>query len=254
MSNERLAAIWDAAVAAARKIVTDHQITEAELDAAGAFLEKTAATPGQLIDMIDLMTYTAAADQQAARRVNPNAQVIGPRYKEGAPVKSDGVLYEGPAPAGVGILKVTGRVYNRDTGAGLEGVQVDFWNCRQDGEYDLTGYDQRGKVVTGADGAYEFTTLEPGIYKTHDGDDVDELMIKMGRTTHRSRHIHLKVWVDGNDVLTSQFFDPESLYLDTDMLHASVRPELMSDWKEVEPENGRRQLEATYDIPVRVPA
>lgn len=253
MPNERLAEIYDAVVEAARKIVAEKGITYAELDAAGAYLEQMAQTKGQLVDFINLACYTAAADLQAEREINPNALVIGPRWKEGAPVKSDGVLYEADRPQ-VPLLKVSGRVFDPDTGKGIEGAQVDFWGCRQDGEYDLTGYDQRGKVVTGADGAYEFTTLEPGIYKTHDGDEVDALMQKMGRTTHRSRHLHLKVWVDGKDVLTSQFYDPASPYLDTDMLHASVRPELIADWKEVEPDNGRKQLQATYDIPVRVTA
>lgn len=254
MPNERLAEIWDAAVEAARKIVAEKKISEAELDAAGAYLEKIAQTNGQLTDMINLMCYTAAADQQAARQANPNAQVIGPRWKEGAPVKSDGVLYENDPSPEVPLLRVSGRVYDRDTGKGIEGAQVDFWGCRQDGEYDLTGYDQRGKVVTGADGAYEFTTLEPGIYKTHDGDEVDELFQMMGRTTHRSRHLHLKVWVDGKDVLTSQFYDPASPYIDSDMLFGSVRPELLSDWQEASPANGRKRFEATYDIPVRLTA
>lgn len=252
MPNERLVEIWDAAVDAGRKLVAEKKITEAELDAAGAFLTQVAAQ-GQLVDMIDLMTYTAAADQQERRAVNPNSQVVGPRWKAGAPVKSDGVLYEGEPPAGVAMLKVTGRLYERDSGKGLEGAQIDFWHARHNGEYDLTGYDQRGKIVTGADGHFEFTTLEPGIYKVHDDDLVEVLMERLGRTTHRSRHIHLRVWIDGQVLLTSQFYDSTSPYLDTDMLFASVRPELMADWKEVAgPDDGRRHLEAHYDIPIRL--
>lgn len=252
MSNERLVDIWDAAVAAGRQLVADKRISEAELDAAGQFLTAVAAQ-GQLVDLIDLMTYTAADDQQQARQVNPNAQVVGPRWKAGAPVKESGVLYEGEPPAGVALLHVSGRLYDRDSGQGVEGAQIDFWHARQNGEYDLTGYDQRGKIVTGADGAYSFTTLEPGIYKVHDGDLVETLMQKLGRTTHRSRHIHLRVWVDGRLLLTSQLFDSTSPYLDTDMLYASVRPELIADWKEVAgPDDGRRHLETKFDIPIRL--
>lgn len=254
MSNERLVDIWDAAVSAARKLVTEKQISEAELDAAGEYLTRVAAE-GQLVDLIDLMTYTAGADQQEARRVNPNAQVVGPRWKDGAPVKPDGILFEGEPAPGLDLLRVSGRLYDRDTGDGVENAQVDFWHAREDGEYDLDGYDQRGKILTGPDGYYEFTTLVPGIYKIHDGDLVEELMARLGRTTHRARHIHLRVWVDGKEKLTSQFFDPTSPYLDTDMLFGSVRPELVAEWKEVEPtQDGRTQYEAHYDIAVRLAA
>ncbi|MCC6223534.1 MAG: hypothetical protein IT201_08600 [Thermoleophilia bacterium] len=251
MANERLTEIFDALVEAGRAVIAEKKVTEAELDAAGTFLTAVAAE-GQLVDFIDLMGYTAAADQQAARQANPNAQVIGPRWKEGAPVKPSGVLYEGDPPEGLGMLKVSGRLYDRDTGKGIEGAQVDFWHVREDGEYDLTGYDQRGKIVTGQDGAYEFDTLQPTLYKVHDGDLVEELFARMGRGTYRARHIHVKVWIDGKEVLTSQFFDASSPYIDQDILYGSVRPELLAaEWKEVgRTADGRAQFEAKYDIPV----
>lgn len=252
MVNERLRDIVDALVAAARQVVTDFNITEAELDAAGEFLTKLAAE-GELVDYVDLMCYTAAADLTAARRINPNALVEGPRYKAGAPVKPDGILYEGPIPADVDLLKVTGRLYDRTTGAGIEGAQIDFWHARIDGEYDLDGYDQRGKILTGPNGEYEFNSFVPGVYKVHDGDHVETLMAEIGRTTHRARHIHLRVWIDGEEKLTSQFYDPTSLYLDTDMLFGSVRPELMAQWDEVTADGDeRRRFEAVYDIPLVV--
>lgn len=252
MSNERLVEVWDAAVAAARDFVTEHNITMAELDTAGEFLTGV-ANQGQLTDLINLMTHTVSDDIQQAMSYNPNALVVGPRWKEGAPVKPDGVLYEGEPPAGLPLLNVSGRLYDRATGNGIQGAQIDFWHAREDGEYDLTGYDQRGKIVTGEDGQYSFTTLVPGIYKVHDDDLVEVLMERLGRTTHRSRHIHLRVWIDGRLLLTSQFFDPTSPYLDTDMLYGSARPELMAEWKEIEPAtDGRQQYEAHYDIPLNL--
>lgn len=252
MVNERLRDIIDALVAATRQVVADYHITEAEIDAAGEYLTKTGAQ-GQLVDYIDLMLYTAADDLSRAREVNPNALVEGPRYKAGAPVKPDGVLYEGDIPDDVDLLKVSGRLYDRATGKGVEGAQIDFWHARVDGEYDLDGYDQRGKILTGADGRYEFNTFVPGVYKVHDGDLVETLMAEIGRTTHRARHIHLRVWIDGEEWLTSQFYDPNSPYIDTDMLHGSVRPELISQWDEVTGDGeDRRRFEAVYDIALTV--
>ncbi len=252
MVNERLRDIVDDLVAAARQVVAKHHITEAEIDAAGEYLTKTGAQ-GQLVDFIDLMLYTAADDLSRARAVNPNALVEGPRYKAGAPVKPDGILYEGPIPDGVSLLKVSGRLYDRTSGAGVEGAQIDFWHAREDGEYDLDGYDQRGKILTDADGRYEFNTFVPGVYKVHDGDLVETLMADIGRTTHRARHIHLRVWIDGEERLTSQFYDPTSPYIEADMLYGSVRPELIAQWDEVTDDGDeRRRFEAVYDIALTV--
>lgn len=84
--------------------------------------------------------------------------------------------------------------------AGLEGAQVDLWQCDALGVYSDTNFDNmgtigqkflRGHQFTDADGACAFTTIYPGWY---DG---------------RAVHIHFKVrTTDGKEFTSQLFFDP----------------------------------------------
>lgn len=67
---------------------------------------------------------------------------------------------------------------------------VDFWQCDAEGNYDNEGFRLRGHQFTDAQGRYELTTVEPGIYP--------------GRT----KHIHVKVQAPNGPVLTTQLYFP----------------------------------------------
>jgi len=249
--QERLAKIWDELVQAARAVVTENEVSEAELHFAAAFMTGLAAQ-GHLEDLFDLMAQTAAQEFRNAYDDNLNANLEGPLYKPGSPIRPDGVLYEREPDPDDRRLTVRGRVYDRRTGAGVPGAQIDFWQADRHGDYDLAGYHLRGRIVTGGDGAYTLHTVVPGGYPTHVDDKVTELFEAMGRHAYRSAHIHLKVWIDGEVVLTTQFFDAESENLDTDILQGAVRPELIVQRHRVAGPDGEDRVEMTFDIPLSV--
>ena len=71
----------------------------------------------------------------------------------------------------------------------LANAVVDVWHCDAAGSYSEVGETYlRGAQVTGADGTVEFITVYPGGY--------------VGRTVH----IHAKVHLDRQTVLTTQFY------------------------------------------------
>ena len=71
----------------------------------------------------------------------------------------------------------------------LQNAVVDIWHCDAEGSYSATGETYlRGAQVTNNDGIAEFTTVYPGWYP--------------GRTVH----IHAKVHLDKQTVLTTQFY------------------------------------------------
>lgn len=74
----------------------------------------------------------------------------------------------------------------------VKGAKVDIWHANASGVYSavegISGNFLRGTQVTNAAGKVTFTTIYPGWYP--------------GRTMH----IHFKVWRNGNQVVTSQFF------------------------------------------------
>jgi protocatechuate 3,4-dioxygenase beta subunit len=84
------------------------------------------------------------------------------------------------------------RVRVRDQGAGCEPIRnavVDIWHCDAEGSYSAQGQTfLRGAQVTNAEGIAEFATIYPGWYP--------------GRTVH----IHGKVHLDRETVLTTQFY------------------------------------------------
>jgi protocatechuate 3,4-dioxygenase beta subunit len=96
----------------------------------------------------------------------------------------------------------------------IEGARVDIWHCDARGIYSGytnrgTGVDARGETFlrgtqsTNARGVVTFQTIYPGWYS--------------GRTTH----IHYKVFLDAQTVLTSQMFFPDPL---SEYLFQNVAP------------------------------
>ncbi len=84
------------------------------------------------------------------------------------------------------------RLRVRDLDAGCEPIRnavLDIWHCDAEGSYSATGQTYlRGAQVTDRDGVAEFTTIYPGWYP--------------GRTVH----IHAKVHLDRETVLTTQLY------------------------------------------------
>jgi protocatechuate 3,4-dioxygenase beta subunit len=132
-------------------------------------------TPGELASKFD----------DAARCTRTAEETEGPFYFEVDRVRSD--IREGRPGA---ALRLGVRV--RDLSAGCDPIRnavVDVWHCDATGSYSEPGETfLRGLQVTNRDGIVEFTTVYPGWYP--------------GRTVH----IHAKVHLDKQTVLTTQFY------------------------------------------------
>lgn len=99
--------------------------------------------------------------------------------------------------AGGEVMMLKGRILDAD-GAPLANRRIEIWQCDMNGKYLHSGDRQAiefdpafqgfGHDVTGPDGSYEFRTIKPVTYP--------------GRTPH----IHVKVFENNREVLTSQFY------------------------------------------------
>jgi protocatechuate 3,4-dioxygenase beta subunit len=248
--NERLVEVWDAFVEAARQVVREKSVTEDELHAASRFAQRLGAE-GFVVGLVDMVLATAASETAAEKAKIQKANLEGPLYKAGAPIRAGGSILESQPSPDASFLTVTGRVFDVATGEGVPGAELDFWQADERGLYDMEGFDLRGVVISGDDGAYTLHTIVPGDYTTHQDDLVADFFGMMGRHAYRSAHIHLKVWVDGEQVLTTQFFDSCSPILETDVVIGAVRSDLMMERKLVgEGAGGRCCFETTFDIPV----
>lgn len=90
-------------------------------------------------------------------------------------------------------LIVQGLVYNDDCSTPLANVIVDVWQANESGEYEDEWY--RGRIITDADGYYQFETVIPEGYGEGTG--------------YRPPHIHFKIWEGTTLLVTSQMFFPE---------------------------------------------
>ncbi len=128
------------------------------------------------------------------------AQQEGPYYTVDKPAERDNDLtsVQGATgtPAGT-IVEFGGTVYAA-TGMPIEGAVIEIWQTDDQGIYLHPGdrntasrdpnFQFYGEAVTDATGHYEFRTILPGEYEP------------------RPRHIHVKVRLDGEEVLTTQFY------------------------------------------------
>ena len=99
-----------------------------------------------------------------------------------------------------------------DEGYPVRNAHVQFWHTDYHGNYDHPGnpynghdlvddFQYFGTSTTNSDGEFDFTTYLPGIYPLRP-----------------IRHIHFKVWLNGYEYLTSQFYFRRDLSFDRMLL------------------------------------
>lgn len=137
----------------------------------------------------------------AAEQIEPS-EPASPDEAEDQPSLVDQLIASFPgAPQAAGTaMLLYGQVLDVN-GDPVEGAAVEIWQTDANGVYDHPGdrgtgardlsFQFYGTSVTGADGVYVFRTVEPGYYEP------------------RPKHIHVKVKLDGREVLTTQFYFEE---------------------------------------------
>ena len=150
----------------------------ATTDGGSATVEPKTAPAGSLVEKLD----ASAACAQTAE------QTEGPYYFDADSIRSD--IREG-RPGTPLVLAL--RVREGEACAPVENAIVDIWHCDAGGVY--SGFESgegerflRGAQATNEDGIAKFTTIYPGYYQ--------------GRTVH----IHAKVHLDRQTVLTTQLY------------------------------------------------
>lgn len=128
------------------------------------------------------------------------SQQEGPYYPVDKPADRDNDLVDFAGAAGLptgDVLEFGGKVYDSN-GLPVEGIVIEIWQTDSSGVYlhpndPSTGqrdpnFQFYGEALTAADGSYSFRTILPGLYEP------------------RPRHIHVKVRLDGEELLTTQFY------------------------------------------------
>lgn len=152
--------------------------------------------------------------------------ILGPYYKAGAPFRDD--ITEG---VGGDTLIISGTVYGCDCVTPLAGAEVDIWQADSNGAYDGVGFVLRGKLLTDANGKYEFTSVLPGFY--------------LNGATYRPRHVHYKVSHQQGVALTTQLYFEGDPYIPTDPF---VRASLVKPLIEEPAPGGGKLYRVSFDV------
>ena len=175
--------------------------------------------------------------------------LTGPFYAPGSPPREYGASMverdDGDPPA-----VISGRI----TGAGgapIAGATLDVWQNASNRLYAIQDPEQprfnlRGIYRSGADGRYELRTIKPVSYTIPDDGPVGKMLESTGRHPWRAAHVHFLVQADGFLPLTTEIFDADSDYLDSDAVFG-VAPELILDFSRGEDGVHR----TTFDIMLR---
>lgn len=182
-----------------------------------------------------------------------NALIATPRQTEGpfyprdwtGDIDNDLVIVKGEAAKALGqITHVTGRILDL-SGNPVRGAIVEIWQCDANGVYRHpsdegprhkrdTGFQSRGRMPTGADGAYTFRTIRPVAYP--------------GRTPH----IHFAVKAPDRAPLITQMYVAGEPQNERDFLVQSIRDARQRDSVIVRLDNADRlepgALAGTFDI------
>ncbi|MDX3360866.1 MULTISPECIES: dioxygenase family protein [Streptomyces] len=262
-------------------VVLRHRVTPEELFAAVDWLRRV-ADAGELPLTGVLFLKSALQATEGAAYAHPETdgatpwEMEGPAHLPGSPeLPSPAVLPMRPEEPGEPLV-VSGTVRST-SGAPLPGAVLDVWQIDADNLYsgvgtrdfepldipnDSTGipvHNLRGRVVTDAEGRYEFRTVMPGVETFGFAPDspLTELAEALRLPGLRPLHIHAIVTAEGCLPLTTQiYFDGDPLAegtLEGPVPAATVRTMVVHDTPEDYRAHGldRPYRALTHDIVLR---
>lgn len=201
--------------------------------------EETAAPTTDLAARLNSDTGTAVFEPIEVTYFTPPQQE-GPYYPVEKPEDRDNDLVDLAGNDGdpVGeLLNLSGVIYDAG-GRRVEGILVEIWQTDNNGVYDHPndpGTHQRdlnfqfyGESITGADGVYTFRTIVPGHYEP------------------RPRHIHVKVRLNSDVILTTQFYFDDEISFGGDESHLVIQT------SPAENDQGQPILVGERDIVLRI--
>ena len=223
--SPRLRQVMTSLVSHLHAFAKEVQLTQEEWEYGIAFLTKTGQICSNerqefilLSDTLGLSMLVDAINNRRPPGATENT-VLGPFHVAGAPLremgenisldgKGEGCLYEGR------VIDVNGEP--------IAGAQVDVWSDNDEGFYDVQQLDiqprwnNRGRFVTGADGAYRFIGIKPVSYPIPDDGPVGQMLNHLGRHPYRPAHMHYIVSAPHYQKLVTHIFVGNDVYIESD--------------------------------------
>lgn len=237
--------------------VKDVELTQDEWDFAIAFLTRTgqicSQTRQEFILLSDTLGVSMLVDAIANRRPNGATEntVFGPFHVANAPLREMGetITFDGKGES----CLFQGVVRDLE-GTPIAGAMIDVWSDNAEGFYDVQQpgiqpqWNNRGRFVTKADGAYSFIGIKPVSYPIPDDGPVGDLLAALDRHPYRPAHVHFLVTAPGYERIVTHIFTADDPYLDSDSVFG-VKSSLIANFERRE---GNTAWGANFDF-VMVP-
>lgn len=247
---DRLRVVLARLVAAAGQVLTEEEVSSAELFAALEALNEVGAA-GEMVLLADVLGISTSVERRESAGVpgtpgnvqGPFWRPCAPRYVTPADLVRDGEPGE--------RLVISGTVTDAQNGRPLPGAEIDLWQTDAAGRYDhedpgLPEWNMRGVVVADDNGHYEVRLVRPQPYQVPTSGPVGRLLQSIGQHPWRPAHTHLKASAAGYRELTTMLYYAGDRWLGEDTID-SVKPELVFD-----PKRGvSGDWEVTCDIALR---
>ena len=226
---------------------TRHDLTTDEYIQALGFLTEVGRAD-EMILLGDVMYLSIAIDELTHRgRTRGTAtNVEGPFYLPDNPLLEPPYRlcsFDEPGRP----LVVSGRVTDAESGEPIAGAVLDLWQASADGFYEQQKPERgpnylRGKVPVDPDGRFMFRTIVPASYEIPKEGPVGRLLEYLGRHAFRANHVHIKVFAEGYESLTTQIFFADNEWLRSDVVGA-VKDDLVVELAEETDEVRAKEFE-----------
>lgn len=252
--DPRLAEVMGKLVQYVHTFIKDVKLRPEEWDAAIDFLTRAGRMcSGErqefilLSDTLGVSMLVDAINNQRPEGATENT-VFGPFHVEGAPIRQmgDKITLDGKGET----CLFEGRVLDLD-GNPIEGATIDVWSDNADGYYDVQQPDiqpkwnNRGRFITGADGAYSFVGIKPVAYPIPDDGPVGQMLGHLGRHPFRPAHVHYLVTAPGYQRLVTHTFVGDDQYITSDTVFG-VKRSLVAPYQKVE--GGDTEWQSHFDF------
>jgi hydroxyquinol 1,2-dioxygenase len=224
-ADPRLAEVMAALVRHLHAFAKEVRLTQQEWETGIEFLTQTGQICSderqEFILLSDVLGLSMLVDALANPRPEGATQstVLGPFHVPDAPMRAMGgnICQDGKGE----LCRYQGRVLDLE-GQPVAGAMLDVWSDNADGFYDVQqptiqpNGNNRGRFVTGADGAYHYVGIKPVSYPIPNDGPVGKMLDRLGRHPFRPAHMHCIVTAPGFQPLVTHTFVGDDRWIDSD--------------------------------------
>jgi catechol 1,2-dioxygenase len=255
IDNPRLKSVISILIKHLHACVKEMKVTDQEWEFAWDFMkrmaEKTSPLGNEFLFFADVMGLSQLIEilNHGEQEQPVGVALLGPFFRADAPFRERGASIASDDAPGARV-RISGRVFEFENNAPIEGAILDIWQAAANGLYEnqdeqQPDYHLRGRFRTDKNGTFELIALMPTTYRIPDDGPVGEFLKIAKRPPIRPAHIHVIVSAPGYETLVTQIFVKGDPDIEDDVVFTASQ-NMVGDFK---PEGDAFRL--TYDFPLK---